>query len=326
MNTSGRRIVTLLFRRVGDTLLATPALRAIKKAYPDAMLEVLAEPQVERVFLYNPWVDKLTIAREVTAIQLARQLRSTGRPNAVVDFLSDPRSAIACFLSRSPARVGFAQTFRRRFYTRCVAQQNPRNPVYSAQHKLGLAYAIGARGDDDRTDFFLAEADREWGKQEWESRGWTDDTPSVAFFVHSRRIHKRWPLERFVKVIQHVDRELGWRPIILNTPGDDESAAALRNGGFVGPDSLLTIHDLGQLGDALSKCALLVGNDGGPKHLAVALNVPTLTIFGSDRPEYWTPPHSDLHHVVAPSGGGSIQQVDADSAIHMLDNMAAALK
>jgi ADP-heptose:LPS heptosyltransferase len=63
---------------------------------------------------------------------------------------------------------------------------------------------------------------------------------------------------------------------------------------------VLPVSDLGQLGGVLSRCKLLIGNDGGPKHIAVALNVPTVTVFGPDSPIYWTPQGSSEHIAVSP--------------------------
>ena len=320
------RITALLFRRVGDSLLATPALRAIKKAYPNAELEVLVEPQVERVFRGNPWIDSIRVVQTVSSIALCRHLRRGGRPDVVVDFLSDPRSAMACFLSRSPVRVGFAHSLRRHSYTRPVTVQDEQRPLYSAQHKLGLAYAVGAKGDDEHTEFYLTDADRGWADEQWRQRGWTDDLPAVAFFVHSRRDYKRWPLAHFVEVIRHVNKQRHARPILLHTPGDDEPIRMLIDSGTVTQESIVSPRDLGCLGAALAKCSMLVGNDGGPKHIAIALNVPTLTIFGAERPEFWTPPHSDLHQYITPPDGGTIREISAISVIQRLDQLTAVMK
>ncbi len=320
------RIAALLFRRVGDSLLATPALRAIKKAYPEAQLEVVTEPHVERVFRGNPWVNSVRAVQKVTAIELSRQLREGGAPDVVVDFLSDPRSAIACFLSRSPVRVGFAHLLRRHLYTRPVALQSAKHPIYSVQHKLALAYAVGAKADDVHTDFYVTETDRLWADDQWRQRGWTNDLPAVAFFVHSRREYKRWPVAHFLEVIRHVNEERHARPVILHTPGDDEPIQTLLKSRAVTEESIITLQDLGHLGATLAKCSLLVGNDGGPKHIAVALNVPTLTIFGPDRPEFWTPPHSELHQFITRPDGETIREVAAASVIRRLDTMTAALR
>ncbi len=292
------RICALLFRRVGDSLLATPALRAIKQRFPQAYLQVLAEPQAARVFHLNPWIDETRVVRRVDALGLARKLRSDGAPSIVLDFLSDPRSALASYLSYSPVRAGFATKLRQLLYTHRVPLQDERNPVYSAQHKLGLATAVGALGSDDKLDFFLTDSDRKWVTALWQERGWLETVPTAAFFIHSRREHKRWPIRHFAEVIRHVRGVMNWRPLILQTPGDEAAVSGLLQTGIVTESNVVEIADLGHLGAVLKKCAMLIGNDGGPKHIAVALDVPTLTIFMTDKPGYWTPPHSLIHGAV----------------------------
>ena len=313
------KISAILFRRVGDSLMATPALRSIKKTYPDARLSVVVEPGVERVFQHNPWIDEITIARRVTVPALMGLLKAGGRPDIVIDFLSDPRSAWACCLSRSPVRVGFAKSLRRALYTQTAELQDPRHPIYSARHKLRLAATLGAHLDNDLTDFFLSAADREWADAEWRKRDWINSVNVAAFFVHSRREYKRWPVKRFAEVAQFVRDKLGWTPLLLATPGDEESVeTALSHGGFRYED-VLTLADLGQLGAVLEKCGILIGNDGGPKHIAVAVNTPTLTVFGKESPEYWTPPHSDIHRAVVPPHGRGIAEVAVADVVRTLE-------
>jgi ADP-heptose:LPS heptosyltransferase len=317
-----RRVCALLFRRVGDSLLATPALRALKKGVADCRLQVYAEPQVMRVFQHNPWVDDLIEVDEPNAFRLASLVRQGRKPGVTVDFLSDPRSAWASFLSRAPVRVGFAHSVRRHLYTHLAPLQDPTQPIYSARHKLRLANALGCDEQDTRTEFHLSQQDRDFADTIWRERQWSG-VPVAAFFIHSRRDYKRWPLKFFAEVIEHLTRQNHLLPLVLSTPEDESAAGTLSTLAHLEDSQILELRDLGHLGAVLAKCALLIGNDGGPKHLAVAVGTPTVTIFRDESPDYWTPPNTNFHMAVSAPPLGSVYDVPPSAVIGVVESLLA---
>ncbi len=275
--------------------MATPALRAVKKQWPSARIYVIAEEPVSRVFQHNPSISEIaTVEQSASLLRLHRAVCQTGRPDIILDFLSNPRSALITALSRASERVGIAYSSRRWAYNRLAPLQDPIHPVYSAQHKLGLAHTLGIENSEYSTEFHLTDADRESAESLWHSRGWNDSNRVIAFFVHSRRLYKRWPLENFATVIRRVTTEQLGEPLLIVSP-DDDSAQQVAELSAISERHLIQVRDLGELGAILQRCALLIGNDGGPKHLAVAVNTPTVTIFGAEPPAYWTPPNSPVH-------------------------------
>jgi ADP-heptose:LPS heptosyltransferase len=172
--------------------------------------------------------------------------------------------------------------------------QDTLRPQYSALHKLSIANAIGVASLDCATDFLLSPQDEQFASFVWKTRGWDARRHVIALFVHSRRTHKRWPLASFAEVIRRIiTADLGV-PLLLMSP-DDDSASEVAKQAALADEHLIRVADLGQLGAILKCCALFVGNDGGPKHLAVAANTPTITIFGAEPPAYWTPPDTARH-------------------------------
>ena len=317
------QIVALLFRRVGDSLMATPALRAVKRQYPEAHLAVIAEPQVVRVFEHNPMIDEIRpIGNGPSIFTLSAAIRRKGTPDIALDFLSDPRSALGCLLSRARRRVGFERRVRSQFYTDRIARQDPQHPMYSAMHKLALARAVGAQHGDVETEFYLTDEDRAFASTAWNERGWNEDSNVAAFFINSRREHKRWPLSHFAGVVTKMQAESLATPVVLLTPGDESAVSALRAEAHLPDANVVRAKSLGQLGGILERCQLLIGNDGGPKHIAVALHVPTVTVFGPDSAAHWTPPNSAVHIAVAPEGEeSSIADVPPDAVYQAAANV-----
>lgn len=300
--TPPRRIAALLFRRVGDCLLATPALRAVKQALPAAELTVVAESHVGRIFGGNPWIDNIEILhRAPSAFQLAAALRRRGVPDVTLDFLSDPRSAIASLLCGAGSRIGFAKRGRSLFYTCTVPLQSTLQPVYSAVHKLQIAAALDIHTVEFATEFQLTATDHDFAEAAWNSRGWSAADRVAAFFVHSRRAYKRWPLEHFANVLHLLQAQSNVKRLVLSTPDAGESIAELETHCALHASEKIELADLGRLGAVLARCAVLIGNDGGPKHIAVAIGTPTVTVFCHESPVYWTPPGDPLHTALGPA-------------------------
>ncbi len=321
-------IYALLFRRVGDSLLATPALRAIKKRFPEKRLSVLAEPQVERVFELNPFVDEIILTeKSPSPFKLAQLMKQNGRPEHVLDFLSDPRSALACLLSGSRNRVGFRTPLRSLVYHQRIALQDQSNPVYSALHKFKLAEAIGAGKESLETDFYLRESDTDF-LVEWQKRTRIRKaTKVIAIFPFSRRVYKRWQPDHYISLCRKIQAVPDFFPVLISGPGEADYCRTIALAANLDERHSIIFENLGAMAAFLKSSSLYVGNDGGPKHLAVAMDTSTVTIFLNDPPEYWTPPDSRKHISLSSSetNAGS-DEVSVDSVMHEIHEMLEQCK
>lgn len=289
------RIAALLFRRVGDSLLATPALRAVKLRYPMSKVFVLCEPQVQRIFQGLSFIDEIMLIEPAANFMKLGTLVRRRKADIVLDFLSDSRSATACRISGVQTRIGIERKGRSWLYTTTIPRQNESEPVYSAVHKMLLAEAVGAKPLNREIEFALFPRDLDFAASEWQLRGWNDQSRIAAFFVHSRREYKRWPLSHYAELIRRLMAAGTVFPLILSTPGDEDSISELRHFCPVDDCHIITLGDLGYLGAVLKRCSVYIGNDGGPKHIACAVRTPTVTIFTHDSSAYWTPPGNNLH-------------------------------
>lgn len=291
-------VTALLFRRVGDSLLATPALRALKAAHPHWSIRVISEPQAARVFEGLPYVDELQLCpRSPSPLRLAYLARKGRSPHVTIDFMSDPRTALATRLSGAPIRIGFAKGVRRHLYTCKISLQDTNSPVYSAVHKLRLVESLGATSDSLLPDFVLTQEEITRASVKWQLAN-LSTRGVVALFISSRRPYKRWPLESFAELVEQL-RGLHIPEIVLiGSMAEEPEMRAFAQQADIPPERVLSCESLGVLAAVIKRATLLIGNDGGPKHLATALGTATVTIFRHDPPEYWTPPNHPLHLAV----------------------------
>lgn len=312
----GGKLAALLFRRLGDSLLATPALRSLKQSFPKSTVQVICERQVSRVFEHLDYVDDVTVVSGSPGIkELVQAIRSNVRSSvATVDFLSDPRTSLASLISGATVRVGIAKSWRRFAYTRAVSVQDIVRPEYSAIHKLRLAESLGAGSVDCMPEFRLDEESIESAERIMKSLV-SRDEGIVSIYVTSRRDYKKWPMEKFKQVV-HTIRS-GYSIALVGAVSEYDDIAQFCDYARIERNAITLFTDLGEFGAFLQKCILFVGNDGGPKHLATAVGTPTVGIFQNDPWEYWTPPNSNRHLGVG--GRGVTPEVsDVMDAIHVV--------
>lgn len=289
-----------MLRRIGDVLLTTPAVRALRKAWPGAEIDFLVEPPCHEMLHGNPDLTRVLLYGTAPfnyLYWLARVNRS--RYDCVVDFMGNPRTAALTFASRAPVRAGPAHVAHAWAYTHKMTQSADR-ARYSAQEKVLMLGTLGLpvdpadclpglAGDPDAEEF-AAEAAR---RMRLPRAGLI-----VGLVPASRRETRRWPAGRYAELGRLLRDRLSARVIVFWGPGEEALAAAVRDG--IGENANLApkTGSLLQLAALLGRCHLVVTNCNGPRHIATARGVPTVTVHGSSDPAAWNPPDSPLFQAV----------------------------
>ena len=300
-----RRIVVLLPNWVGDTLFATPLLRALRAAHPRAHLATLGMSLSLDVLAGNPHVDAMLVYDERGAHRslrakatLVRRLRAQHFDTAFILRRSFSRTLLLA-ISGIPARIGYDEGRGRRLLTHRVPPTE--TPVHRAESYLRLARAVGIAASAHRCDFVVG-ADHQQQADRWlaAQRPTGDARPLIVLNAGGNWPHKRWPEERFTQLAQRLQRELD--AVVLLTGGPRDTALTKRIAAGITPAPLIAagtdaLQDVGAL---FARCALVVSNDSGPLHIVVALGVPLVALFGPTSPSLTGPfgrgPWSIIHH------------------------------
>ena len=302
-----RRMLVIRHRAGGDLLLTTPALRALKRGLPRCRIEVLTAKGFGALLLGNPDVDQvLEFDRRSLGSQAALYARlARGGYDAVLDLVSNPRTAWMTALTRARVRAGYDIAGRRWAYTISV----PREPVqaggpvlrYAPEAALDVVRALGLPTAGTDLTFRVTEA-AETAVEAWwreaERKGEISG-PVVACLPTGSWPAKTWEPERFAAAMDALAE--GATVLWTWGPGERDQVAAVRS--RMRRDRSLMAPPTGwqELGALLRRCAVWVGNDSGPKHLAVALGIPTVTVFGPTHPKTWHPPQGP-HALVEAQG------------------------
>jgi heptosyltransferase-3 len=283
------RILVTRLRYLGDVILTTPAVEALKGRYPGAEIFYAAERPYADILEGNPHLAGVIGLRRGGRHALEACFRLRGLDcTAAIDLFYNPRSALLLYLSGIPVRAGGARRFRRRFYTHVFTI--PGGTRSAVMHHLEAMRVFDVEPKDSLPRVYLSTGEMAAGRAFLESM--------LGIALPGRRIlamhpggtwpSKRWSQESFATLARSARERLDAEIIVLTGPGEDGIAGAVeeRSGGAV---HVLALQPLRRLASILASCSALVANDGGILHMGVALGRPTVGIFGPTEPDIWFP-------------------------------------
>jgi len=275
---------------LGDACMAFPMVRAIKRGRPDVKITILGPDKLEELWLSMPEVSRyIGKPAKEGLFAVAKRIKATGvKFDAAVFCTNSTRSTLEIWLADIPRRVGFKGSFRVKLLNQIIREPvNSTGKVHHAHRYLAIAQGIGA--DIDQPGL-------------WDSGTApvsNDGTIRVGVCAGAEYgPAKRWPLERFAAVVNQISAQHSqFRWQLFGAPGEKEMGEKLSAMLQAPHENLVGKTRLSELIAKLRGCQLLLTNDTGTMHLAAALGIPTVSIFGSTCP-IETGPLGDRHTVI----------------------------
>jgi lipopolysaccharide heptosyltransferase II len=290
-----RRILITRMRFIGDIVLTTPVIRSVRAACPDAYIAYMGEGNAVSLLEGNPFLDEI-IPYDYARLGILEQgrvgfLLKRKRFDLVVDLFGNPRSALLTRLSGARVRVGPERKGRGRLYTIRVADDG--KPKTAVEFHNQYIAAAGIPPVATKTELFLTEEERRDAASylRWvcgQGKPLDPARPVVGIHPGATWPAKKWLPERFADLADTVRSKFGAHVIITAGPGDAEAVSAVGAGAVSAP-SILSVLPLRQLAAVISCCNVFVSNDAGPMHIAAALGVPTVGLFGPGEDSIWFP-------------------------------------
>jgi heptosyltransferase-2 len=285
-----RRVLVRANNWIGDVVMISPAVRALRRRFPEASIAIVAKRWVLEALAGNPFYDELIEYDHEGAHRgaggrwaLARRIRAGGAVDLAVLFQKAFDAALLAWLARARVRVGYATDARGLLLTHALAP--PPRERHHLDAFLDLARAVGCTEIDPVPVFHVGAAERDFAEDLLRRRGFGGDSPLVALHPGASKAPRAWHAERFAELARRLKARLGARFVIVGGPGEEpvvrQVHAALEPADFIAPREAPGLRQAAAL---LARCRLFVGNDSGPMHLAAALDVPTLGLFGPGLP------------------------------------------
>ncbi len=303
-----KKILVIRPGAIGDVILTTPFVRALKKSNPNIEIDYIAAPFPAKALEGNPYINRVIVFDKnelkkggpfATIINTIRFYMSLRKQNydVVFDLFGNMRTAVMSFFTGSKHRVGF--TFRIRKYLYTVKVKPDSVPKYNVWYHMDLLKALNIPDDGDSTDFFISpESDNK--AREFMKVFNPELKPVIGLNPSGTWPTKRWPLKRFAELAVMISKELPeYRMLVFWGPGEEEYAGEIvRLSGIKDRIGVIPRTSLNEMAAILKRLEVLITNDGGPKHIASALKVPTITLFGPTNSNSWNEKNDLLHPAV----------------------------
>lgn len=293
-----RRVLVVRLRSIGDTVLATPTLYALKRFLPAAQIDILLEDWVAPVLEGSTDVDSIiTVApHDIKArLRIARRLR---KANYDVAFNLHGGSTAAFLIRATGAthRVGYAD-YRYAFLHTDLAPASAelwgRTPTHSVEQQLALVGWAGIPVTDRPPTRLVATNEARASLSIKLRAAGLGDQEHFAFIHPAAAFEtKRWAAENFAHVAEHLNKTYKLAVVAVVAPTEAEVVAAVRNAVSVESRarffSLLDLS-LPEVVALAARARVFVGNDSGIAHIAAAMRTPSIVVFGSSNIAHWQP-------------------------------------
>jgi lipopolysaccharide heptosyltransferase II len=318
-----RRFLAVRTDSLGDVLMTSPALRALKAHAPDADVTLLTSPSgaaaarhcdaVDDTIVYAaPWTrhpgtgDAAQAAQAIAEDRALVRRLAQQRFDAAVIFTVCTQSplpaALMCRLGGIPLRLAHCRENPYDLLTDWVPDQESlaAGMRHEVERQLALVAAVGLRPEEDRLRFRVDAADRHGARAHLAAAGGNADRPFLVFHPGASASSRRYPAERFGEAADAIAATTGWQ--VVFTGGADEASLIARamNRMRSPAVSLAGRLSLGELGALIADAALLVANNTGPAHVAAAVGTPVVVLYALTNPQHtpWRVPCRVLSHDV----------------------------
>ncbi|MEK6346681.1 MAG: glycosyltransferase family 9 protein [Burkholderia sp.] len=311
-----RRILCVRPDNLGDVLMTTPALHALRRAAPGRHITLLTSrsgaalapylEDVDEVIEFDaPWVAQPD-GRDApdVSLRMLDTLRA-GRFDAAAIFTVYSQNplpaATLCHLAGIPRRLAHCRENPYGVLNDWVRDPEPEREVrHEVTRQLDLVRQIGAHAADTRMRFRLAAADRDALDARLAERGIATHGGWIVLHPGATAASRRYPPERFGAVAARLAADTGAPVLVTGSAGERALAQAVIEA--AGPGARPALHDLsgalglGELGALIERAGVLVSNNSGPVHLASALGTPVVDLYALTNPQHgpWQTPHRVL--------------------------------
>ncbi len=294
-----KNILLIRSDRIGDVILTTPSIRAMRETYPHARISLFVCPATKDCVQGNPYLDDVLVDDRHNShkglagfVTLVRFLRGK-KFDLAVNFIPKKRTNLLCFLAGIPHRLGYDNNKFGFLLTQRIFDDRPLGIKHEARYCLDLLKPLGVNFSSMELFFPVSTETQAWARQCLDENGIDTSKPLVAVHPGASCPTKKWPAKRFAQLINKLQQQHSFSFVIIGARDNAKTAQeilALLDAPVL---DLTGKTSVARLAGLLKQCHLLISNDSGPVHIADALGVPVVSIFTRNQPginpERWGP-------------------------------------
>ena len=308
-----KNILLIRLSSLGDIVLTSPAIRAVRQHFPQAHISMLVAKQSADLLTENPHLDEvIPFDRKAGNKDTGEMRRITcllreRRFDLAIDFQRKFRTSLLAYLSGARCRVGYHQpngalcTVRVPDLNTKAIRAGRISSAHAIDRYFDLLRPIGIEAADRTLEMFISKADRAFAHEMIATKGIEADRPKVGLFPGAGWKLREWMPDRFAAIGDRITKQFDAQVLLFGGPHESELVQQV--GDLMTTEAISLAGDLRirQLAALIEGCDLFVTNDTGPMHVATAMHTPTVALFGPGdhiRFQPLDPIHTTIRHHV----------------------------
>ena len=294
-----KNILIVRTDRIGDVVLTSPVIKALREARPDSRISILVAPATRDLVDGNICLDEVLVDDRngehkglLGFIKLIKRLRRQ-KFDYVLVLHTKKRTNLACFLSGIPVRIGYKNNKFGFLLNRPIPDVRHKGESHEAQYCLDVLKEIGIESHDMDIALPVKEDALRWVDQFRREHHISEQDRLFAIHPGASDPSKRWPESRFAEAVDTLIDQYQAKIVMVGASDIDPIAKKIISLSKNQAVNLVGKTTVGQLAGLLMRCDLLVSNDSGPVHVAAGVGTPVVSIFTRNQPginpERWKP-------------------------------------
>ena len=294
-----KRILIVRTDRIGDVVLSTPVVKALRDNFNNAYIAMMVSPATKELVMGNPYLDEVIIYDKdrthkgvLSSFKFARSLRKKKFDLAII-LHSTNRVNMIAYLAGIKERIGYSRRLGF-LLTKNIPYVKYKGEKHEIEYNLDLLRSLNLKVDNARLLIPKDSRSEKWADDIFKSHGIDESKEKIIILHPSASCASRmWPIERFAEVAEELIRKYSARIVIVSGLHDialSEKLESLISSPVINLGGKTTLM---QLASILRRSTLMVSNDSGPVHIAVGCNLPVVVLFGRSQvglsPVRWGP-------------------------------------
>ncbi len=298
-----KRILIVNVNWVGDVLFSTPFIKAVRENYPESYIACLLHPRCLEMLEGNKRLNEIIIydeeARHKSLIGKMRLVAYIRKKHFDIAFILHRSftKALITKLAGIRERVGYATKNRSFLLTKPIEDTD--QELHKVEYFLNIARACGIRLRDPSYEFFVENSDRDFARDFMKSNGLDGSVPFIIICPGGNWDPKRWPAANFAKVSDILIQRFNAKIAIAGAEKDIKLAEHMKAMMINPPIIAAGKTTLKQLGALMERADLVIANDTGPMHIAIAMKARTIALFGPTSPKITGPYGEGEYRVIS---------------------------
>jgi len=288
-----KKILLIRLRRIGDVILTTPAISALRKGIPTASISYVVEKPYRELVDGNPNLDKVIVLEKKQRLRdflkLIRLIRKE-KHDVVLDFHGGPRASLITLLSKAKLKVGYRIKYKNFIYNVKLPRSPKEGHFHSVENHINLVKALGVDVKSLPPLYLPQGQETEVEKvKKFIEENSLERSKIITIHISAGNAFRNWGVDNLVQLTNLLARRPDVNVVLLGTSEDQKAEEEILKKSTASLLSLVGRLNLREVKELISHSSLFVGPDSGPMHIAASTSTPIVALFGPTLPANFAP-------------------------------------